>query len=151
MRKLRRLAVPFALLAAARAVEAGAPADEINLLVITERSGREQWFAITEERARLLPVWEPERGDPPLPMARAVAIGLEWARKAHPEPEIRLSSLDVRPVDDEAAIFPWYYVVEFALGEEGVLGPREIRLVVLMDGTVVPPRVGKGSYPTHRW
>jgi TonB family protein len=120
----------------------GAP---VVVLSRTEPNGTRTSFEISEERFRGLPVWDSELVPaPPLSTGDAIAIASAWLNINH----ARSDDVGYRLVDAGIARIGgrdsqrWYYHVNFALGSlAGGSGREALTVVVLLDGSVVEPRV----------
>ncbi len=129
------------------AVGRGAPAapasgreSRIDLERTTNGEGITRSFAIQRSAALGIPEWFPEKGEPPLKMAKAIQLATHAASTGSPRHAefvaraIRLQLVSCsEPVGNR-----WYYVLDCVPRLGGGLGMSEsVPVVVLMDGTVV--------------
>jgi hypothetical protein len=109
--------------------------------------GREIEFCISSADARRLPIWDPEREDPPLAVSRAVEIGRAHTKGMRPEWErVAIVRVEIAPlhVGADEPPFTWYYNLTIASSPyPESWHTNNFHLVVLMDGTVVEGRPAK--------
>lgn len=100
-------------------------------------------YAIPEAALDRAPAWSPEEEKPPLTIARAVAVARAHlgASRAAGEGEVEyiLSSIHLEAVHgrDRAA---WYYMIGFHESTTWPRWPRTTTVLVMLDGTVLPPK-----------
>ena len=113
----------------------------IDLERTTNGEGVTRSFSIPKSAALGIPEWFPERGEPPLKMAKAIQVATEAASAQSPEhPAFVARSIRLQLVSccDEGAGNRWYYVLDCVPRQSGGLGMNQsVPVVVLMDGTVV--------------
>jgi hypothetical protein len=112
----------------------------IDLERSTNGEGVTRSFSIPKSAAVGIPEWFPEKGEPPLKMAKAIRLATDAANAESPEHatfvarSIRLGMVSC----DEPVGNRWYYVLDCVPRQSGGLGmSQSIPVVVLMDGTVV--------------
>jgi hypothetical protein len=98
---------------------------------------KDEWW-ITESRISRLPDWDPERRDPPVSPRAAVRIAEKWLKKRDKSGGAAVASIEIRPFRRDLMKWPFkfYYWIR--------LEPRQFDhavCVVLMDGTVLEPKV----------
>ena len=112
----------------------------IDLEQTTNGEGITRSFSIPKSAAFGIPEWFPEKGEPPLKMAKAIQIATEAASAASPEHMAFVArSIRLQLVSCEEPIGNrWYYVLDCVPRQNGGLGmSQSVPVVVLMDGTVV--------------
>lgn len=112
----------------------------IDLERTTNGEGVTRSFSISKSAAINIPEWFPEKGEPPLKMAKAVQLATDAANAASPEhADFVARSIRLQLVScDEPVGNRWYYVLDCVPRRSGGLGMSEsVPVVVLMDGTVV--------------
>jgi hypothetical protein len=106
-------------------------------------------WAVPMDRLQQTPAWTPSAGAPPLSISKAVAIAVQRLKAANPEFKrydvLSLSLVAASRTADQPADH-WYYKIELV---PVIDGNRLYRLqyvaVVLLDGTLVEPRVKEGG------
>jgi TonB family protein len=111
--------------------------------------GSYRW-EILASRVSSLPQWNPRVDAPPLSLDAAIKIGEEWLKQQTPE----IKAFDVSFVS--LARFPiqdlWYYRLQFdpvVANRRLSAGANPFTVVVLLDGSVVEPRVETVSSPSR--
>lgn len=118
------------------------------VLLAAAQNGKRYVFEITPERAEQLPRWDVSAGEPPLSMSDARRVATTWIKGKAPQAdafELAASSL-VRATPSASAPsapVPWYYSIGFdhTIGDRRLAGGLESMVVVLLDGSIVEPRV----------
>jgi len=105
--------------------------------------GRDFVTPISREMFRRSPPWRPNEANPPLSPRKALTLAeREKARLIRPSANRdlvwSLEGISLVPRADDR----WYWVIEYWGSPGGALGglPSILNLVVLMDGTLVPPK-----------
>jgi hypothetical protein len=99
-------------------------------------AGRDYFCFVTESNFFGGPLWQPDKGEPPLSARRAVEIAQQHAKALVPKSD----SFKPQEIALKTFIDMWFYVVQLAPsnwrapGTGRPMGP--IKIVVLMDGTV---------------
>jgi hypothetical protein len=101
---------------------------------------------VSRDEIAKTPVWLPEAENPPLSARRAI----EAARKqmealVHDRSVWRLESVQLLDMGDH---LHWMYIVEFARQfpeDVAVYGDFSLRVLVLMNGAVITPRLREGK------
>jgi len=121
----------------------GPPPLPVKAKVYSWFDGRDFVTTISCQMLRRSPPWRPDEANPPLPPRKALALAeREKARLIRPsagrDTVWSLEGISLVPQGDDR----WYWVVEFWGSPGGALGglPSVLNLVVLMDGTLVPPK-----------
>ncbi len=86
--------------------------------------------------------WETdEKSGPPLPLSKALRIARKWAAKNYPQfDEVRIGRISLNERRCGFSRGHWFYVFDFDPVEDGKvqLGTEQF-IVIMMDGTVIPP------------
>jgi hypothetical protein len=106
------------------------------------------YVTITDQALQKSPAWSAEAENPPLSAQNALRLANESKAKLVRDTKDwkwKLESILLRPHHDDR----WYWVMEYEQrprtgGIQGV--PRFLKLAVLMDGTVVEPKVEAGRF-----
>jgi TonB family protein len=125
-----------------------------NVLAITTAVGQDgtrYQFEIPEKRADTLPPWDQRAAsEPPLSMTEARRIAEAWLTSRTPEIKtFELSGLSLVKVPPRLPTGPcaaggcWYYRASFdpVVGGRRLSGGGDFTVVVLLDGSIVEPRV----------
>lgn len=116
--------------------------------IITKENGGVIGVVISRDRLARPPAWSPEDGEPPLSVARAVELALDWAEAEHSRSsplEVRRIALKSANCDDTfpriaSGPAPWYYIIHIYPVRTRSRAPEAaILVVVLMDGAVIIP------------
>ncbi len=110
-------------------------------------------FSTPESIAQKIPSWTPGKDDAPLSISQAATKALDWIRKQPGKyDEICINSLEAfrfqiwTPQKNGRISLcdKWYYRVDYYLVANGKMtGSTPSSVAVLMDGTVIPPKVVK--------
>ena len=119
----------------------GHPEPLIDLEQTTNGEGVTRSFSIPKSAAVRIPEWLPEKGEPPLKLAKAIQLATE-AASANSSDHATFVARSVRlqlVSCDEPVGNRWYYVLDCVPRQSGGgLGMSEsVPIVVLMDGTLV--------------
>ena len=110
--------------------------------------GRTFKIEVTEEMLAHLPKWDRHRDNPPLSASEATMKADQVRRRLIEQEKItdqslyeggawRLMAAELTPLDDDLGL--WYWLVRFEYVVSSPEPPDELRLVVLMDGSVLEP------------
>jgi hypothetical protein len=105
-------------------------------------------YSVPSKDFAQLPQWDPEKDPPPFPISRAVSLAKKALRAEHSdwrEDETLLWSVELQQA--QSAEYPkrWFYVFMFRrMMAEQPLPRGEATIVVLMNGSVVKPKAGRG-------
>jgi hypothetical protein len=124
----------------------------------TGPDGAPQVFEITSERAARLPRWDQSiTPDPPLSPSDARRAGERWLKVRNPDVQrFELVSLSLLQNVSETVSAQcggttgcWHYRLSFEpmRGERHLPGGSNYIAVVLLDGTIVEPRIERASTP----
>jgi hypothetical protein len=111
-------------------------------------------FEVTEQQLTSSPPWLATADNPPLSARAAIQAARPVVLQLTPgDDRWRITEVNVRHVHDQW----WVYVVGFAPPPPPIGGPMNsavsvydtLRVVVLMDGRAVVPKVKKGMLPTR--
>lgn len=122
------------------------PRDSIDLERSTNGEGVTRVFSISRRAAEKIPVWLPEKGEPPLPMSRAIRLATAAAQAESPKRDAFLARairLQLVSCDcGESERDRWYYVVDCVPSlDDGLAMKSSVPVVVLMDGSVVTGQI----------
>jgi len=121
----------------------GAP--EITIWGIGAPGGPMKEYSVPAADFAQVPPWVPDKDSPPLPISRAVGVARKALKADHPdwtESESLLWSVQLQQVQSADSPNRWFYVLMFrrmVAGHPLPLG--EATIVVLMNGTVVEPKI----------
>jgi hypothetical protein len=125
------------------ATRPGTPSLPVREKVYSSFNGRDFVTTISCEMLRRSPPWRPNEANPPLSARKALALAeREKARllrsSADRDTLWSLEGISLVPRAGDR----WYWVIEYWGRPGGALGglPSILNVVVLMDGTVVPPK-----------
>jgi hypothetical protein len=145
MNRITKLGI---LLISALPLSGWAPATSDETSVAVRESG---WFADAEYESVALetdlalePKWGEVAENPPLSPRTAIRSAVQYASLHFRSERLvrsswRVTRVVLRPVGTE----DWVYVIEMIPGENFLAIVRPMRIVVLMDGQVIPPRLSK--------
>ena len=135
------LAQLFALVAFSAAAQASG---ELRLYGASG-DGKAVEYAISEKRAEKLPRWESSQQALPLSVADAVARAQVWMKEQNPTIEsFSPNRIELKHVSASRLRGLWYYSVGFdAIVNGNTMYSWSFEAVVLMDGSIVVPRVSK--------
>ena len=113
------------------------------------QEGITSYWEISSQRADRLPSWNPRNTpNPPLSSGDAIKVGEDWLRQQNPEVKtFELTNLTLaRGYGVFAQSDRWYYMMYFdpVVGGRRLAGGSNFAAVVLLDGSVVEPRIEKG-------
>jgi len=97
--------------------------------------GTNRWW-LPLSRCKQLPIWQPNKGGPPLSLTKAIKIADKWITSKGSRGDVE--SILLRPVtrnDADPYRFTFYYMIEFGVAPYG----NHLTCIVLMDGTVLEP------------
>ena len=106
------------------------------------QDGTRYWYEVSPERASRLPQWDQRVSrEPPLPTSEARRAGETWLGGRAPEVKaFDLTSLNLLRSNVEGL---WHYRLTFdpIVGGRRLPGGRDYTVLVLLDGSIVEPRV----------
>jgi TonB family protein len=106
------------------------------------QDGTRYQYEISPERASALPRWDERAGsEPPLSMGEARKAAEAWLTSRAPEAKtLELTSLNLLNLNPAGV---WHYRLTFdpLVGGRRLSGGRDFTVVVLLDGSIVEPRV----------
>ena len=119
-----------------------------------------KWFddaalVITDEALTRTPAWKPASGDPPLSAREAIRRAEISKRKfiadLNEQQKWNLFSAALVPAEPRDS-GRWYWLVTYEIRDNGTGPPPQLRIGVLMDGTVVEPTrdVRSSAWPVLR-
>ena len=148
------------LLAGTIAVDARAalqPGSMLTLAVLPDRDGTRHVFEVGVDRVDRLPRWDQQLSpEPPLTASEARQTAERWLRERHPKvTRFELLALGLSRVFPPPGPGPlatlgcWHYRVSFEpfAGERRMAGGSEFVAVVLLDGSIVEPRLETKGTP----
>lgn len=108
---------------------------ELKSVSIMGKENLELQFLLPEERFLATPQWD---GKDKLPLAldEAIKIGQSEVTRKNPRKEFSVDEIELRK-KDHINDFRWYYIIQF----EGDIPDRDERVYVLLDGTIVQPKI----------
>jgi TonB family protein len=113
------------------------------------QDGTRYLYEISQERASGLPRWDQRAGsDPPLSVSQARKAAEAWLASRAPEVKtLELTSVNLLNLNPAGL---WYYRLTFdpLVGGRRLPGGRDFTVVVLLDGSIVEPRVEQAFAPT---
>ena len=125
-----------------RTQPASSPPREVELFGTQNQDGIKTDFVTTEAAVRNSPAWNPEGDDPPLSVARAIALAKAEFLSIHPKLDdaklfsIQLMSIGAADVQDR-----WFYIIEFSPVLDGnTMFGSQAPIVLLMDGKAATAR-----------
>jgi hypothetical protein len=102
--------------------------------------GNDYLVAIPSQALRRAPKWAANAANPPLPARKAIDEANKLRERLAPAPPDERWTIESASLVQVADT--WVWLIEYQI--EGANGdPDTLKLVVLMDGTVPEPRVGK--------
>ncbi len=110
----------------------------------SQGDGKSFDYSVSQARVEKLPKWDPTQPTLPLSVKDAVAKAQIWMKKQNPKFDLFAPrSIELRRVSMRGTGL-WYYTIAF----DGVVGTEQmfswsLQAVVLMDGTVVEPKLEK--------
>jgi hypothetical protein len=140
--------IHFVLLCVLSARCLGQPADHtIELGTTTDADGVMHAYSVSTARLENTPAWAPGRAPVPFSLERALAAARPWLLKRHPPVEdFAPTHFTLSSVHQTASQRYWAWHLQF----NPIVGGRTLRALtveafVLLDGSIVEPRVSKGS------
>ena len=119
-----------------------------TLATSADQDGRRYVYEISQDRADALPQWDQQATpDPPLSMGEATKAARAWLTSRTPEIKIfELSALNLLNVPARPGTCRrgcWFYRMNFnpVIGGRRLAGGGDFTVVVLMDGSIVEPRL----------
>ncbi|MEI7728378.1 MAG: hypothetical protein WCO56_02355 [Verrucomicrobiota bacterium] len=101
--------------------------------------GKRFGFEVTGERVLKTPIWKADADSPPLAPRRADQLATAKFRKLISDTKgWKRGSITLVDAGDS---LHWYYVIHFVQMDEFSGVPPTLHVIVLMDGTVVEPRI----------
>jgi hypothetical protein len=112
-----------------------------DLYLTSDVDGRVFELSVKDADFRHAPVWNPADDHPPLSPKRALELArAELAHVVSDVPAWQLNGIELRPMTPDGH---WIFVVEYSkLATDGGFAPY-LSFVVLMDGTVIEPKLQK--------
>lgn len=115
---------------------------DLPLMQLTTQDGvKIRIFALDEQMDRTKSWDMDRRGDPPLPLSRALAIARNWAEREYRQfDEVRIGRISLHERRCGFARGRWFYIFDFDPVQD-----RKLQLgtghfaAVLMDGTIIGP------------
>ncbi|HZI28501.1 MAG TPA: hypothetical protein VFD64_10100 [Gemmatimonadaceae bacterium] len=119
--------------------------DNQTIFSSRQEDGSTLSLVLTRTQLSSSPEWKPGTSEPPLSVAKAVTIGLDWAKKKFSRfDDVRVQNIDLRPTSCGRSSNRWYYVVWFSPVVDGeTLHTSGHFAAVLMSGELVEPVKGK--------
>lgn len=141
-----RPGIAISLLVGAVCAPASINAYEFNENVViqtTKRDGTEIGLIIKPDAIRQTPQWNPADGSPPLSIAQAYRIALDWAQREYARYDsVSVGQISLVKWQHWRASNRWYYRFDLVPMMEGnSLHGSGNWAAVLMDGTVIGPTV----------
>ena len=122
--------------------------DTIYLREMGDANGTYYKFATTSDVVLKLPSWDPSKEQLPLAITDALAIAKKWCLVSHPKfDDVVLGGIEIEPIGWTTAKDKWFFIFSFDPIIDGQRLYGQFYAVVLMDGTVVEPKVSKE--PSH--
>ena len=139
------LGLALVLAAGATALSAQAAGDERILFSTSSEGGATTEFWASDAVLLKTPEWRPADGDPPLSVARAVAIATAPARAQHPKfDDVEVRDVHLMTASCGRGVSRWFYSIDFSPVIDGQrMFGGNVEAVVLMNGEVVEPRARK--------
>ena len=106
---------------------------------ISYANGKKFHFQVTAERVLKAPVWKSDDVSPPLAARKADELATAKFRQLIPDWDTWKRERIV--LEDLGDGLHWIYVVEFMQTSSSKVKPPFLNVIVLMDGTVVEPRI----------
>lgn len=132
----------FFMLLSTGPVAWGFECQDLPLMQLRTQDGANIRIYALDELMDRTKTWDMDRrGDPPLPLSRALAIARNWAEKTYKDAdEVRIGRISLHERRCGFARGRWYYIFDFDPVQDGklLLGTGHFA-AVLMDGTVIGP------------
>jgi len=108
----------------------------------TREDGTRVALYLPDDKIAQTPKWDPEIAPPPFTIAEAIAAAKAWATEEYHQ----FDKVEVRQIEINDLGFrrkgSWYYIISLVGYIKGMpLFGGDLYVAVLMDGTVVPPRI----------
>lgn len=115
---------------------------DMSVRTSTREDGTRVALYLHDEQVAKAPKWDPELGPPPFSISEAIAVAKAWAAEEYHQ----FDKVDVRQIEINDLGFrrkgSWYYVISLVGYVKGMpLFGGDLYVAVLMDGTVVAPRI----------
>lgn len=129
------------VLSASNAVARDYGCGKIPLISTVKEDGTRIGILASEEQFSKSPTWTPGKGEPPLPISKAVEIAEKWAKNEYKRyDDVKIDSIRLTQFGCMSQKGYWYYTFDFSPVIEGnVLHGSGNFAAVLMDGTVIGP------------
>jgi hypothetical protein len=139
------LGLALVLAARAPALSAQAAGDERILFSTSSEGGATTEFWASDSVLLKTPEWRPADGDPPLSVARAVAIATAAAKAQHPKfDDVEVRDVHIMTASCGRGVTRWFYSIDFSPVIDGQrMFGGSIGAVVLMNGDLLEPRIKK--------
>jgi hypothetical protein len=129
-------------LAAAVAVVFLASAAHAEFIFWSYAFAKQYKVTISEEALKKSPAWQSDAENPPLSARKAIKLANEMKDSLVQDSKgykWELQSASLEPADDDK----WYWLINYEAHKPGLSNrrPDNLRVAVLMDGTVVKPEV----------
>jgi hypothetical protein len=117
--------------------------DGVHMGSHTDMNGVETLFCASYDSVMKSPEWDGKSDTPPLNIAEAISIGQKWLKKENPKLDVfQIREISISRVGNSEIKDRWYYSLDF----QAVVGGRTLygspfNAVILMDGTIVKPRI----------
>jgi hypothetical protein len=109
-----------------------------EIMTVTGPHWKITW-TVSEEKFITVSHWD-SKNDPPLSPAKAVEIARSYLRSRHQPAEASVFSISLqRQPDPRFTESNYFYYIRFDDSKEADPEKNEVSVVVLLDGTVVPP------------
>lgn len=140
---MRLRAVFIAMVLAAAVSIRPYPADDLILREDIAQGNALLVYAVTCDEAQASPRWLPERAEPPLPLARAVAIARRWVRETVGYAgKTKVVSIELSPIESPDVRDRWFYSVGLVPSDAAQAPPAYLTtVVILLNGKVVVPQI----------
>ena len=135
------VATAFGLLAVAGCSRAESGCGKHSVYGTTDEQGRKVELVLDSSAVERGPTWTPGAKEPPLSIAKASRIALDWAKRKYARYDtVEIREIVLVPYSCSAAQDRWYYRFEFTPVIDGnrTYGMGNFA-AVLMDGSVVGP------------
>ncbi len=109
----------------------------------TDMNGVQTLFCASYDSVMKTPEWDGKSDTPPLKLSEAMTIGQSWLKKENPKFEdFQIREISISRVGNSEIKDRWYYSLDF----QAIVGGRTLygspfNAVILMDGTLVEPRI----------
>ncbi len=123
----------------------GGDQEKIMFSVTTDESGNTSELSASVEQVAASPAWD-GLGNPPMGVGAATEVATEWMKKEYAGfTQFVPERIELAKVFSEGAPGRWSYTIMFSASGElaGVVVRHQFTAVVLLDGTVIKPKVYK--------